>query len=971
MAGNDGIYIRILGEIDKAIETALKSIGEAMKAAGDQAEEANKKIEKAFDPEIFKRFETETRNIGTRLGTVFDPLFGAMTKGAAAVTAAVSGIAAISLKVGGGFEQQMTLVKGVAGATAEEFEKLTSMAERLGSKLPVSAAEAAQAMYEMASAGMDADEILKAVGDTVNLSISQNYNLANSANLLVSTLKIFGQGAESAGRVVDLFNNAANQSMLNMTKLADAMVYAGPTAHSLGMSLESTVAAMEALSQAGLDGSMIGTGLRQVLSALVAPSSEASKVFSKLGVSVYDAAGKMRPFADIMKDLAASGMTAEDAFKAFGDRGATAVQVLSQASDQLERYEAGLRTAGTAQTQVEEQMKTWPNVIKSLTSAIESLELKVFSGIKGSAKALVEEIRAVVNAFGEWADRTKVLSVVINDFFAGFGIAIPTVDQFKAALDKVDVKALGERFRSLAETISNVTGKFIELAKAVPWEWLLNHLKEIATFIAAGWVASKVFFLISALTGLAGACVTLAGASGLGAVATALGAPVVGLIALFTLAALMAKGLWDEFKEGGNAVEAFNNTLGKTLDQLKELGAETLKQRIAALETQIEKMQTRMGGPNGSGTESPQLRVWKEQLSALKEALTSIEGDQKALADFDRQTETMKKKLEAFQKSLNSGAGQGGAAPATPQVQAPSFTDSVFGALKQSIDAFAAYMNKLTTEARTLVSGYGLAASDAATAVKDQLLSAATTAADELVKQFENPLLRTLFGSALQKLGEAGKNQLLAEIGLAVSGGEAKLKAFQEKMDAWEKANEEYEKQKQTLDEQVASGDASLLATGPDSMTYLKKTGMKYQDAKKGSFEDFFNEPTWSDPITITRPKAPTPETGIKDLVDPAKSGVSQLEGALKGIGDKMQGFKDLKDLPGDITQSLSGITESAATVGQTAGAKFGQAFLDNSQAAIKQVVDAINGIPDVVKVTVGKSGGGNLAQSVQQAARG
>lgn len=972
MADNgNGIYIRILGEIDKAIEEALKNIGKAMEHVGEQAEIANKKTEKAFDPEMFRKFENETRNIGTRLGTVFDPLFGAMAKGAAAVTAAVSGIAAASLAVGGGFEQQMTLVKGVAGATAEEFGRLTAMAETLGAKLPVSAAEAAQAMYEMASAGMDADEILKAVGDTVNLSISQNYSLAESANTLVSTLKIFSLGADEAGKVVDLFNNAANQSMLNMSKLANAMVYAGPSAHSLGMSLEQTVAAMEALSQAGLDGSMIGTGLRQVLSSLVSPSKEASEVFARMGLQIYDAAGKMRPFADIMRDVSAAGLTAQDAFAAFGDRGATAVQVLAQASDQLERYEAGLRQAGSAQQQVEEQMKTWPNVLKSLTSAIEALELKVFSGIKGSAKALVDEITDMVNAFGEWADRTKVLSLVISEFFAGFGIAVPTVEQFKAALAGIDVSALGARFRELASTISAVAEAFVDFAKAVPWTFLLNHLKEIAAFIAAGWVASKVFFLISALSGLAGACVTLAGASGLGALATVLGAPVVGLIALFGLAAIMAKGLWDEFEEGGKAVEAFNGTLGKTLDQLKELGAETLKQRISALEGQIEKMQMRMAGPNGSGTESPQLKLWKEQLASLKEALSGIEGDQKALTDFDRQTEAMKKKVDDFRKSLNAGASQS-TSQAAPQIQAPSFADSVSGALKQSIDGFAAYMGKLTSEAQAMVQRYGLAASDAALAIKTQLLTAATSAADELVKKFDNPLMRTLFGTALRRMGEAGKNQMLAEIGAAISGSEEKLKAFQAKMDEFKKAQEEYEKQRQSLDEQVASGDARLIAMGPDGATYQRKTGMRYGDAPKTDYEKRFNEPVYGDPFTVNKPTAPTPDKEIKGLVDPALSGVDQLEKALKGVGDRMMSLTGFQDLPAEIAKSLESVSASGASAGGSAGAKFGQAFLDNSQAAIRQVVEAINGIPDVVKVTVTKSGtGGGLAGAVQSAARG
>ncbi len=205
-------------------------------------------------------------------GKVIEKGFGKMLKGITATVGAISGVITVitknALTIGGSFEAQMTNVKVISGATAEELEELTKKAREMGAALPISAKDAAQAMELLAQRGNDAKKIIATVTDVSNLAISQNVDMASAAELLGSAMTNFGIAVENASKVTDIFNNASNQSALTMTKLAEGLKYVGPAASAAGMKLEEAISAMEVLANSGLDGSMIGTGLSMTLSKL-------------------------------------------------------------------------------------------------------------------------------------------------------------------------------------------------------------------------------------------------------------------------------------------------------------------------------------------------------------------------------------------------------------------------------------------------------------------------------------------------------------------------------------------------------------------------------------------------------------------------------------------------------------------------------------------------------------------------------
>lgn len=70
----------------------------------------------------------------------------------AGVGTALGGIGAYALKVGSNFEEGMSKVSAISGATGEELQALTDKAKEMGAKTKFSATESSEALQYMAMA---------------------------------------------------------------------------------------------------------------------------------------------------------------------------------------------------------------------------------------------------------------------------------------------------------------------------------------------------------------------------------------------------------------------------------------------------------------------------------------------------------------------------------------------------------------------------------------------------------------------------------------------------------------------------------------------------------------------------------------------------------------------------------------------------------------------------------------------------
>lgn len=250
-----------------------------------------------------RNFEKSTRRArGMVVGAT-----GAMARGFAVMGTAATVAIADSIRVFASFESSMLRVKAITGATGKEFQGLTDLAKELGASTAFTARESADAMGFLAQAGFSVGEITKTLPRVLSLAAAGQLDLASAADITASVLRGFGMQATESARVADVLAASASKSNTSVGEMGEAFKFAGPVASAMGVSIEETAAALGVLSNAGLKGSLAGTGLRMVLVKMGEDISKAGGLLPAL--QQLDTDG-VQAVVQTMKDLDARAGTA-------------------------------------------------------------------------------------------------------------------------------------------------------------------------------------------------------------------------------------------------------------------------------------------------------------------------------------------------------------------------------------------------------------------------------------------------------------------------------------------------------------------------------------------------------------------------------------------------------------------------------------------------------------------------------------
>lgn len=219
------------------------------------------------------------------------------------VTTPILGAGIAALKVGMDFEEGMSKVQAISGATGEELGKMRDQAKELGESTRFSAREAADGMEFLARAGWDTTEIMAGMPGLLDLAASSAMDLGRAADITSNIMSAFNLEAEKAGYIADVLSHAAANANTDVEQMGEAMKYVAPTANTLGLGIEETAAAIMAVSDAGIQGSQAGRAFGTSLLRLSDPTSKMQKEMDKLKLSFFDAEGQMKELPDIIGQL--------------------------------------------------------------------------------------------------------------------------------------------------------------------------------------------------------------------------------------------------------------------------------------------------------------------------------------------------------------------------------------------------------------------------------------------------------------------------------------------------------------------------------------------------------------------------------------------------------------------------------------------------------------------------------------------
>ena len=414
-----------------------------------------------------KTFEKKSNSMTTAVGKVMQGTGAAMTK---YITTPLIGVGVAAAKVGGDFEAQMSRVKAISGATGDTFEQMKQQAIDLGAKTAFSAKESAAGMENLASAGFSAQEIMKAMPGLLDLAAVSGGDVALASENTATALRGFGLEASEAGHVADVFARAAADTNAEVGDMGEALKYVAPVANSMGISLEETAAAIGIMSDAGIKGSQAGTTLRGALSRLARPTKAMQDTMDNLGVSFYDADGKMKPLKTQVELLkkAFEGLTPEQQQNAlvtlYGQESLSGMMALiDKGPDSLGKLTKSLKDSdGAADDMARTMQDNMNSSIEQMFGAFESAAIVIQKILAPSIKKVADAISGLVEKFVSAPESTQRLVVAIGAIAIAIGPVLYALGMLVKAFQtmKVGLGVLGNGislFKKLGSAIGFLT----------------------------------------------------------------------------------------------------------------------------------------------------------------------------------------------------------------------------------------------------------------------------------------------------------------------------------------------------------------------------------------------------------------------------------------------------------------------------------------------------------------------------------
>lgn len=394
MALNENITIRLMAD--------TSNYTTKMQAASVQAEKMSTAMEKPLTTS--QKVESGLTKVGTAVGAV------SLAIGVAAVKAFMD------------FDASMSAVQSNTSASAAEMDKLRNAALDAGARTVYSATESADAINELAKAGMSTTDILNGGLDgALDLAAAGQMGVADAAELTASALNEFGLSGDKASHVADLLAAGANTAQGSVSDMGEALNMVGTTASQLGMSIEDTTGALTMLASKGITGSEAGTQLRAALIGLTSPSKVAADEMDNLGISMYDSQGQFVGLANFAGQLqdALSTLTPEERANAMGILFSNAAMnagniLYSEGAEGVAEFTEQVNQSGFAQEQAAALTNNLKGDIEQFTGSIETSLIKIGSGANGPLRSFVQGLTNITTAFGDLDPKIQQSVVLVG-----------------------------------------------------------------------------------------------------------------------------------------------------------------------------------------------------------------------------------------------------------------------------------------------------------------------------------------------------------------------------------------------------------------------------------------------------------------------------------------------------------------------------------------------------------------------------
>jgi TP901 family phage tail tape measure protein len=377
------------------------------------------------------------------------------------------------------FEAKMSNIKAVTGASAETMAQFDKAATKAGADTAFSASEAADAIGELAKAGVSTEDILNGgLTASLNLATAGELDLKEAAEITSTALNAFRRDGMTATQAANQLAGAANASATDVHELKYGLSMVAPVASGLGLSFRDTTNALAVFAQNGLKGSDAGTSLKTMLMNLQPQTKAQTNMMKELGIITADgsnqfftAEGKIKSFAEISQVLKEhlSGLTDAEKQMAlktmFGTDAVRAATIaMNEGADGANNMQAAIDKVTVAEVAAE-KMNNLKGAVEILRGSFETFQKTLGTAVLPVLTTFVQWVDKLIDrinnsqGFQKFLDALNSLNPALNQLLNGTKMTDEQANKFKGTMQAlkpavtalVGVFAFGPATKGLAK----------------------------------------------------------------------------------------------------------------------------------------------------------------------------------------------------------------------------------------------------------------------------------------------------------------------------------------------------------------------------------------------------------------------------------------------------------------------------------------------------------------------------------------
>lgn len=416
-------------------------------------------------------------------------------------------------KYSAGVQNEVWTASKIAGATIAEQREMLQLAKDVNEITPLTASDVASGQRYLAMAGNKFDAIKEMIRPASKLASIFTMPVGQKggvADLMTNIMSMYQIPMGEAARVTDDLYTAVTNANISLTDLAQSISYAGADMATAGVDLRQTAAAIGVLGDMGIQGSMAGTSLANMIRylqlSLVNQKKKGYNALADLGLSpdeFFDAQGNLidlytiyQKFAKAAVDLP-SRIETPTFFNIFGVRGnrgmLPVLRDIASGRDKMGKILATYdQNIGAVNRLNEERLKTDAGVIDQFESSIENLTVtagaalgRIFTPVLNVGNSIIKVINSISETWvGGFGLRVAATGVVVGTIVAGFNtvrgiirsvgylqtIATASTEGMSTATAKTNAQfvIMEAHLRNISFMMSSIAAQTLGMGKSIP-----------------------------------------------------------------------------------------------------------------------------------------------------------------------------------------------------------------------------------------------------------------------------------------------------------------------------------------------------------------------------------------------------------------------------------------------------------------------------------------------------------------------